>query len=77
MPKTTGPLFSLVAHKTFGKTLTFQRRPSGVSVFIRKTPYDPKAPYQLSHRDIIAEAVSKWQSLTEEQKQDWEDFVKS
>ncbi|MDD5006378.1 MAG: hypothetical protein PHS93_08390 [Candidatus Omnitrophica bacterium] len=77
MPKVTGPLFSLGARKTIGKTLTFQRRPSGHAVFIRFTPYDPKSPYQLSHRDIIADAVSKWQSLTEEQKQEWRDFLKS
>jgi len=76
MPKVIGPLFSLGARKTIGRTLTFQRRPSGHAVFIRTTPYDPKATDQLSHRAIIAEAVTKWQSLTDEQKQQWKDFVK-
>jgi hypothetical protein len=63
MPKVTGPLFSLSARKTFGKTLTFQTRPSGTAVFIRKSPHDTKTANQIKHRDIIAQAVAKWQYL--------------
>jgi len=77
MPKVIGPLFSLGARKTIGRTLTFQRRPSGHAVFIRTTPYDPKSTSQLSHREIVSDAVYHWRQLTDEQKQQWEDFVRS
>ena len=77
MVKVTGPAMSLDAQKTLRKTLTFQRRPSGHSVFKRTIPHDPYTINQIKHRAIIKEAVSKWHQLSTSEKQQWEDFLKS
>lgn len=75
MAKTHGPLMSLSAHGTFGKTLTFQRRAGTHAVFLPKSPYDPKSERQLAIRDYIANGVSYWQNLGSAYQALWGGFV--
>ena len=75
MAKTNGPLMSLGAFGSIGKTIVFQRRKGTTAVFIKKTPYDLKSAEQLIHRDYIKSGVYYWHKLTPEVVQDWDDFV--
>jgi len=75
MSKVEGPLFSLEASKTFGKTITFQRRPSGHSAFLRTVPYDPHSPGQYAMRVYMGQARSSWTNLSADYKLAWNDFV--
>jgi hypothetical protein len=75
MAKVFGPLLSLSGGGTIGKTLTFQRRPSGFSAFLRKTPYDPKSTAQLSIRAYITQAGAYWRSLGAPYQAQWNAFV--
>ena len=75
MAKVKGPLMSLDARGTFGKTLTFQGRPSGTAVFLPKTPYDPHSLTQLSIREYIRLGVSYWHGLSVDYIADWNNFV--
>lgn len=75
MAKTQGPLFSLSAHGTFGKSLTFQRRAGTHAVFLPKTPYDPKSERQLSIRDYIKAGVDYWHDIGAVYQAEWNSFV--
>lgn len=75
MAKVQGPLFSLKAQGTFGRTLTFQGRSGSTAVFLPKTPYDPKTESQLAIRDYIKLGVNYWKSLPADYKTAWNDFV--
>ena len=79
MPKVQGPLFSLSASKLFGKTLEY-RDNQGINVVSKKhQPGDiGNANFSISvinNRLYTAEAVSKWQSLSDNQKKLWNDFI--
>lgn len=71
MPKLTGPLFSVEAHKALAKALTYQRRPGGASVYGYKKPKVPLTIPQLLQRWDIASAVVYGHLLTTEQKAEW------
>jgi len=80
MPIVTGPLFSLQAKKVMGKVLEF-RTSKGNAVVSKKHKPGDRGPFtlhpkQLNARVYMTEAVSSWQQLTNEQKQEWNDFVK-
>ena len=72
MPKVTGPLFSVEAHKQLAKALTYQRRPRGASVYGYKTPKVPLTYLQVQQRGLIAAATAYWQSLSDAAKAEWE-----
>jgi len=72
MPKLTGPLFSVEAHKDLAKALTYQRRPGGASVYGYKKPRVPLSDLQVQQRSLIAAATGYWHSLTDDQKAEWE-----
>lgn len=76
MAKVTGPLFSLKASGTLGKTLTFQERISTTVVYSRTVPYDTKVAKQMSIRGYVTEAVSNWKKLPPEYITLWNKFVK-
>lgn len=81
MVKLTGPALSLGASKSFGKLMTFQKRPSGHAVYFKRKPGDlsplfPTAP-QFTQRAGIAEAVAAWQALTAAEKASWEVSAKA
>jgi hypothetical protein len=76
MAKVNGPLLSLDAQKTIGKTLTFQRRPSGHAVYLFSKPgsvkkFTPSAD-QLTQRDNIKLLVESWQALSSAEKHQWD-----
>ena len=75
MSKVLGPLFSLEASKTLKKTITYQRRPSGHSAFIRKVPYDPHSSGQYAMRVYMGQARKSWGKLSTAYQKAWNNFV--
>ena len=80
MSKATGPLLSLSASKTFKKTLTYQRRPSGHAVYKYTKPGDvtPFTPSiaQEAQRARIGDLVAQWQALSGAEKEVWNEAAK-
>jgi len=79
MGKVTGPLFSLSASKVFGKVLEY-RNSKGTNIVSKKHKPGDIGPanysiYSLNARIYTTEAVSKWQSLAVEEKQQWSDYI--
>lgn len=75
MPKVTGPLLSLDARQSIGKTLTFQNRRGVSVVYGYKKPGDV-TPLVLStdqelQREKFSAIVWKWQQLTAGEKETW------
>ena len=79
MVRITGPLHSDQASKQIGKNLIFKtkrnksfltryNKPGGVKKF---TP----SASQVAMREHYAEALGKWQSLSDADKGQWNDFV--
>ena len=77
MAKVQGPMLSLKAEGTFGKTITFQGRKGSTAAFLRKVPYDPKNITQQNIRSYITKAVDYWQKLPAEYVSKWNNFVKN
>ena len=75
MSKVQGPMLSLKAGGTFGKTITFQGRRGSTAAFLRKVPYDTRTDVQSNIRGYVASGVSYWQSLPTEYISKWNDFV--
>jgi hypothetical protein len=75
MGKVQGPLFSLQATGTIGKTLTFQKRAGTTAVFTPVSPYDPKSISQLKIRSYLTLGVSYWRSMLNTYKTAWNTFV--
>lgn len=75
MSKVLGPLFSLSGWKTLGKTITYQRTPSGHKAYKRTVPYDTKSPGQLAMRVYMGEARSAWGGLSEAYQTAWNAFI--
>ena len=76
MSKVKGPLFSFEARGTFGKTITYQNRPSGSACIRKSNPKDVKTSGEQRSRIISQLGRSKWRFLTASQKEAWEDEVK-
>jgi hypothetical protein len=79
MVKVTGPAMSLDAQKTIGKTLTYQRRPSGHSVYFKNNP-GHRTPTvasvaQAARRVFVQEAIAAWNALTSSEKEEWNAFI--
>jgi len=75
MAKVLGPLMSLDARGTLGRTLTYQGRRSGTAVFIPKTPYDPKTTAQLGIREYIQLGIYYWHTLPAAYITAWNEFI--
>ena len=75
MPTLRGPLFSLSAWKTLGKTIVYQRTVSGHKAYKRVIPYDPKTNEQYLIRAYFGSAQKAWRSLPLEYRQAWNAFV--
>jgi hypothetical protein len=75
MAKVLGPLFSLKATGTLGKTLTFQGRAGTTAVFAHKSPYDPKSIGQLAVREYITLGVYYWRHMGSVYQTIWNQFV--
>jgi len=70
-----GPLLSLSASGTFGKTLVYQGRKSGTAVFLPKTPYDPKSSAQLGVRQYVSLGIYYWHQLSPANIASWNNYV--
>jgi len=76
MAKTKGPLFSNTAHGSVGGVLTYSQRPRKGIVRHQRKQSDVETDDRTTQRGYFEEAVEKWNELTDEQKEDWNDFVK-
>jgi hypothetical protein len=79
MVKVTGPAMSLDAQKTIGNTLTYQRRPSGHSVYLKAHPGSvsptPVSAAQAARRVFVSEAIAAWNALSPAEKQEWNEYI--
>ena len=57
MPRVTGPLMSLSASQTLGKTLVYSQWKGRYYVRLRVDPYNPKSDYQTGIRESMAAGV--------------------
>jgi hypothetical protein len=71
MPKLQGPLFSIGASGSIGKTLVYRRTRHGLTVQHWSQPTDPATPSQLDNRAYWAAARNAWRNLTPTQRQPW------
>jgi hypothetical protein len=76
MVKVRGPMFSLSACKTFGKTIVYQRTISGFKAYSKVIPYDPKNREQYFIRAYFGAAQKAWRSLPLGYRQAWNAFVR-
>ncbi len=61
MPRLTGPLFSLDARQTLGKTIVYSAWKGLNYARMRVIPYNPKSAYQTGVRNSMTKAVFYWQ----------------
>ncbi len=79
MARVTGPLHSDRASKQFGNTLVFKTKRNRSFVAHYSKPggvkkFTPSAG-QNTMREYYAEALGKWQSLSDADKETWDSFV--
>lgn len=72
MVKIKGPLFSLGAHGSLGKELTYSKRASGHQARKYNKPTVPPSPAQRGQRRLTEFLVAQWQNMTEGQKLSWQ-----
>jgi uncharacterized protein YchJ len=77
MAKLRGPLLSTGAHGSIAKRLTYSRRSSGNQVRFQKANHDADSTSQQTERSLFLEARSKWNSLSDEEKELWNEYNKS
>lgn len=73
--KVKGPLFSNLASGSIGPRLTFSQRSSGQQARFQKAQVDVITPARTTQRGYFDEAVGKWNSLSDAEQQQWNDFV--
>lgn len=71
MPKVTGPLFSLSAAGTLGKTLIYQNSPRGPIVKNYAAPTNPNSTAQQTQRTAFADASRLFEELTTYERASW------
>ena len=67
---------SISASGTVGNSLLYQKNKAGKYVREYNKPSGAPSGSQGLIREYNKEAVEKWQALTDEEKQEWGDFVK-
>jgi len=77
MAKIKSPLLGHSASGSVGTELTYSQRQSGSQVRFQKKQADVTTVDRTTQRDYFIEAYEKWNSLTDEQQQQWNDFIKS
>lgn len=75
MVKLINPLLSAEASGMIGPRLTYSKKASGQQVRIQKAQADVVTAGRTTQRDYFIEAYGKWNSLTDEQQQQWNDFI--
>jgi len=71
MAKLVGPLFSLDAHGSVGRAITFSERRSGPQVRFQKKQVDTATPTRLTQRGYFSKAVDWWHKLTPSEQLEW------
>jgi len=81
MTKVIGPALSLEARGKFGNTVQFQKTPEGYSLYKKHKPGDivkkEASSEQINMRTIYNLIIARWQSLSDEEKNEYRDEVKS
>lgn len=75
MAKITQPLLSAEASGSIGPRLTYSKKATGQQVRIQKAQADVVTAGRTTQREYFIEAYGKWNSLTNEQQQQWNDFI--
>lgn len=75
MAHVTGPCLSFEAAGKFAKNFVYQKRRTGFSFFVKRSPYDPKSTAQLNIRNYIKLGVSYWHSMGLLYQTQWNSFV--
>lgn len=78
MPRLTGPLFSLDARQTLGKTIVYSAWKGLSYCRLRVIPYNPKSAYQTGIRNTMTKGVmyfSKGTYVTASQKIWWDVYA--
>jgi hypothetical protein len=78
MPRLTGPLFSLDARQTLGKTIVYSAWKGLNYARLRVDPYNPKSDYQVGIRATMTKAVmyfTKGAYVTASQKTWWNTYA--
>ncbi len=78
MPRLTGPLFSLDARQTLGKTIVYSAWKGLNYARLRVIPYNPKSDAQTGIRDTMTFAVlyfTKGTYVTASQKTWWNNYA--
>jgi len=75
MVKVNAPMFSFDARGQVGKSIvyTFWKGLNIVRRWVK--PQNPDTADQQTIRGQFADAVARWQAITEDQQTDWEDYV--
>ena len=75
MAKVAGPLFSQEASGAMGPRLTFSQRKSGQQVRIQKAQADVTTAGRTTQRDYFSTAYAAWNTLSDADQQEWNDFI--
>lgn len=76
MAKTKGPLFSVDAHGSLAKNLTYSHRKSGQQVRRYNKPLKPASAKQRGQRRLTEFLVAQWQDMSDAAKAIWETNAK-
>ncbi len=74
MAKLEGPLLSINAHGSIAKRITFSQRSTGNQVRFQRANKDANSAFQQTQRALFLEALSYWNSLTDEQQGLWNEY---
>jgi hypothetical protein len=74
MARVVGPLLSITASKTFGKAIEFSRRWGKNFVRLYQKPTGSPSSNQVVIRGYFEEATQMWQTLTQNEKDQWHTF---
>lgn len=70
-------MFSLEAHNTLGKRLEYSQRHGKSYVRNHQQPTGPATAEQTTMREYFEEATEQWQTLSDEEKTEWNTFNES
>ena len=76
MAKLTGPLLSFTASGSVGPSMTFSARKSGPQVRYQRKQADLVTADRTTERDYFIEAYEHWNTLSGEDKAQWDVFNK-
>ena len=74
MAKLQGPLLSVNAHGSIAKRITYSKRYTGNQVRFQRANKDANSTSQQTQRALFLEALGKWNELTDEQQELWNEY---